>query len=199
MRKLDLKTSHALRFELGHHLLPRKVKRDEIKAYVEKLISYIKRHMSITKLNDDFKNQIKFYVSKYFKDSNRKCSPPQNSSLINILNKIQKDDEIRICHYNKGQGAILNKNDYYFKSDNIIKDQTKFVKINVDPEENHPVNAQESSIKYYVKTYFKSYGEEVVDKLTPSGSAPRKLYIRKNQNTQKRISRAAIGIYDQYT
>ena len=30
----------------------------------------------------------------------------------------------------------------------------------------------------YVKTYFKSYGREVVDKLTPSGSVPGKLYCR---------------------
>ena len=30
----------------------------------------------------------------------------------------------------------------------------------------------------YVKTYFKSYGKEVVDKLTPSGSVPGKLYGR---------------------
>ena len=68
--KLDLKTSHALRFGLDHHILPRKIKRDEIKAYVEKLISSVKRHLSITKLNDDFKDQIKFCVSKFFKDSN---------------------------------------------------------------------------------------------------------------------------------
>ena len=151
----------------------------KFKAYVEKLISSVKRHLSITKLNDDFKDQIKFYESKFFKDSNRICSSPQNSSSYNTLNKIQKDNEIRICHYDKGRGvAILNKNHYYSKLNTIIKDQTKFAKVNFDPEENHLVIAKESSIEYYVKTYFKSYGKEVVDKLTPSGSVPGKLYGR---------------------
>ena len=63
------------------------------------------------------------------------CSSPQNSSPQN--SKFFKE-------------AILNKNDYYAKLDSIIKDQTKFVKVNVDPEENHPVIAKESSIEYYV-------------------------------------------------
>ena len=94
------------------------------------------------------------------------------------MNKIQKDDEIRICH-NDGRGvAILNKNYYYSKLDTIIKDQTKFAKVNFDPEENYFVIAKESLIEYYVKTYFKSYGKEVVDKLTPSGSVLDKLYGR---------------------
>ena len=89
---------------------------------------------------------------------------------------MQKDDKIRICHYDKGRGiAFLNKNYYYAKIDSIIKNQTKFVKVNVDPEENHPITAKESSIEYYVKNYFKSYGKEVEDKLTPSVSAPGKL------------------------
>ena len=164
---------------MDHHILPRKIKKDEIKAYAEKLISSVKRHLSITKLNDEFKDQMKFYVSKFFKDSNQIYSSPQNSSLHNTLNKIQKDDEIRICHYDKGRGvAILNKNDYYSKLDTIIEDQTKFAKVNFDAEENHPVIAKESSIEYYVKTYFKSYGKKVVGKLTPSGSVPGKLYGR---------------------
>ena len=72
----------------------------------------------------------------------------------------------------------MNKNDYYFKLDTIIKDETKFVKVNFDPEENHPVIAKESSIEYSVNTYFKPYGKKVVDKLTPSGSVLGKLYGR---------------------
>ena len=184
-----MKTSHALRFGLDHHMLPGKIKRDEIKAYVEKLIYSIIRHLSITKLNDDFKDQIKFYVSKFFKDSNPICSSPQNFSLHNTLHKMQKDDEIRICQYDKGRGiASLNKNDYYAKLDSIIKDQTKFVKVNVDPEENHPVIAKESLIGYYVKTYFKSYGKEVVDKLTPSETAvPLENYMEESKSTKKDI------------
>ena len=100
---MELKTSHALRFGLDHPILPRKIKRDEIKAYVEKLISSVKRHLSNTKRNDDYKDQIQFYASKFFKDSNRICSSPQNLNLRNTLNKIQKDDEIRICQYDKGR------------------------------------------------------------------------------------------------
>ena len=55
----------------------------------------------------------------------------------------KKNDEIRICHYdNGGEIAILNKMDYYSKLNTIIKDQTKFVKVDVDPEENQPAIAK---------------------------------------------------------
>ena len=51
---------------------------------------------------------------------------------------------------------------------------------------NHPIIKKENSIKNYIKTYFKEFGPETVEKLTPSGSSPGKMYglvkVRKDNN-----------------
>ena len=101
---------------------------------------------------------------------------------------MQNDDKIRICHYDKGRGvAILNKNDCYSKLHTVIKSKTKFVKLNLGAKENHTVIAKESSIDYYLKTYFKPYGKEFVYKVTPVGSVPGKLNTEKSKYTRKGI------------
>ena len=65
-----------------------------------------------------------FFVNKFFNDSNRICFSPQNSSLPTTLNKMQRDDEIRIWHDDIGREVVnLNKNEYYSKLKTILKDK----------------------------------------------------------------------------
>ena len=70
---------------------------------------------------------------------------------------------------------VLNTNDYFEKLDSIINDHTKFREV-VQTEKDHPIIKKENSIKNYIKTYFKEFGPETVEKLTPSGSIPGKMY-----------------------
>ena len=110
-------------------------------------------------------------------NSNRVCSTPQNKSLHRTLDKLQKNDKIKICKYDKGRGvAILDKEDYFGKFDSIINDSSKFERINVTESKQHPVITKEASISYYVRKYVKSYGKNIIDQLIPSGSSPGKLY-----------------------
>jgi len=51
--------------------------------------------------------------------------------------------------------AILNSNDYYSKSKSILADDKKFIKINVDANETHPVIVKENSAAYYIRKYLK--------------------------------------------
>ena len=53
-------------------------------------------------------------------------------------------------------------------------------------EKDQPIIKTENSIKDYAKTYFKEFGPETVEKLTPSGSNPGKMHglvkVHKNNN-----------------
>ena len=146
-KKLSIKEFHALRFGLDHPILPKKVKRDEIKTNIEKLAYSIKRKKDIKKFDDEFRDQIKFEVNKFVQISNRVCSTPQNKSLHRTLDRLQKNDKIKICKYDKGRGvAILDKTNYFGKLDSIIDDSSKFERINVTESKQHPVITKEASI-----------------------------------------------------
>ena len=178
-KKLSIKEFHALRFGLDHPILPKKVKRDEIKTNIEKLAYLIKRNEDSKNSDDEFRDQIKFEINKFVQNSNRVCSTPQNISLHRTLDKLQKNDKINICKYDKGRGvAILDKEDYFGKLDSIINDSSKFERINVTESKQLPVITKEASISYYVRKYFKSYGKNVIDQLISSRSSPGKLYGR---------------------
>ena len=43
-------------------------------------------------------------------------------------------------------------------------------------KKDHPIIKKEISIKNYLKTYFKEFEPEAVEKLTPSGSSPGKMH-----------------------
>ena len=59
--------------------------------------------------------------------------------------------------------------------DSIINDHSIFQKV-VQTEKDYSIIKKENYIKNYVKTYFKEFGPETVEKLTPSGSSPGKMY-----------------------
>ena len=46
------------------------------------------------------------------------------------LYKLNKDPNIKVCKYDKGNGiAIVNTEDYYGKLDEIVNDKSKFVEL----------------------------------------------------------------------
>ena len=75
----------------------------------------------------------------------------------------------------KGRGvAVPNSVDYYFsKLDSIIYDSTKFIEIN---EKEESKSHREQSIRYHIQKYLKPYGNEIIQRLLPTGSTPGKLY-----------------------
>ena len=83
-RKLTLHEKNSLQYGLRHLILPQKVKKDQIKANVEKLIYNVKRH-SDAQINDEIKDELKFMVKKYTEDASSICSKPINQSLHNTL------------------------------------------------------------------------------------------------------------------
>ena len=121
---------------------------------MEKLAYSIIRNEDIKNLDDEFRDQITCEVNKFVQNSNRVCSTPQNKCLHRTLDKLQKNDNIKICKYDKGRGvAISDKEDYLGKLDSIINDSSKFEQINVTESKQHPVIIKEASISYYVRKY----------------------------------------------
>ena len=110
-RKLTLHEKNALQYGLSHPILPRKVKKDQIKANVEKLMYNLKRH-SDAQINDEIKDELKFMVKELIEDASSICSKRVNQSLYNTLYKLSKDPNIRVCKYDKGNGmTVMNTED----------------------------------------------------------------------------------------
>ena len=90
-----------------------------------------------------------------------------------------------MCRLDKGNGVcIINTKDYVQKLDSIVYDKSKFEEVNYDPYKkclsncnSAPWTKSENSIKYYLRTYFnKTVDSGTYKWLTPTGSAPGKLY-----------------------
>ena len=99
---------------------------------------------------------------------------------------------MKICKFYKGRGvSILNTNDYFEKPDSIINDHSKFREV-VRTKKNHPIIKKENFIKNFVKTYFKEFGPETIEKLTPSGSSLGKMYdlvkVHKDNNPVRPVA-----------
>ena len=130
------------------------MKKDQIKANVEKLIYNLKRH-SDAQLNDEIKAELNFMVKKFSEDASSICSERVNQSLHNTLYKLSKNRNIRVCKYDKGNGiAVMNTEDYYGKRDEIVNYKSKFVEF----KEEAGIKAiiqKETSVTYYIKKYIK--------------------------------------------
>ena len=64
------------------------------------------------------------------------------------VDRLSKDNSIKVCKFDKGNGLVLlETDDYYAKLDVIINDTTKFRKVDVDQNDKHPLVKKENSIK----------------------------------------------------
>ena len=86
----------ALKYGLKHHILPKKVKQDEIKTNVGKLIYFLKRKDPSIHIDNEFQDQTKFYVTRFSIECNRLCSTNRNQSLHSALHKLRQNENIKI-------------------------------------------------------------------------------------------------------
>ena len=129
-------------------------------------------------LDDETWFDIKHAFKQFINGGKRLYSNRRNVALHQTLKNlaIANDILIKICKFDKGRGvSILNTNDYFEKLDSIINDHSKSQEV-VQTKKDHPIIKKENSIKSYVKTYFKEFGPETVEKLTLFGSSPGKMY-----------------------
>ena len=134
---------------------PKKVQKDKIKIYLEKIFYSLERdpenHVDI-----EFKDELKYLYKKFVNNGNQACNTKQNQSLHSTLNNLARNNWIIICRFDKRNGvAILNEHDYFIKLDSIIMDTTKFVEVPVIDNHAHSIITTENSVGYYIKKYLK--------------------------------------------
>ena len=113
-KKLSLKETNALRYGLKHHLPRKKVKQDEVKTNVEKLIYSLKRNNPNIPIDDEFQDQTKFYMKRFLTECNRLCSTNQNQSLHSTLRKLRQNENIKICLYDKRNLVVVLSSEAYY-------------------------------------------------------------------------------------
>ena len=75
----------ALRFGLDNHILPKKLRTDDIKAQIEKLFYFINKENKL--IDDNFKDEVKFMFKKFVNAGKRICAHPKNAALHNTLKR----------------------------------------------------------------------------------------------------------------
>ena len=174
-RQLTITEEAALRYGLNHHILPKNFDNNTMKVSIEQLAFSIKKNENI-KFDEEISDEIKFAVKRFSTSAKRICSSHRNRALHKTLKNLSKDNEIKICKFDKGKGiAILDSSDYYSKLDSIVLDQSKFIQINQNTKV-HPIISKEKSVTYFIRKYLKNYDSEVIRKLISSGSKPGRIY-----------------------
>ena len=112
---------------------------------------------------------------KFIIIANCKCSTKRNQFIHRILCSLSDNSDVKICKFDKGKGvSVLNSNDYISKLNSIVNDKSKFIEVKIG--NSHPIIPKEKAINYYIRTYLKEFGEEIVKSLLSSGTNPGKLY-----------------------
>ena len=80
-----------------------------------------------------FRDKVKRTYNKLIASAKSLCSTRVNRAFHATINRLQKDDTIKICKYDKGVGlVVLDTDEYYTKLDVIVNDTTKFKKLEID-------------------------------------------------------------------
>ena len=94
------------RFGLDNHILPRKLKVDDTKSNIERLLYSLKTNERLN-ITDKTRDEIKFITKKFINDAKRLCSERRNIALHTTLSKLSKDPDIKVCKFDKGRGVVL--------------------------------------------------------------------------------------------
>ena len=128
-------------------------------------------------LESEVKDKLKFCVNSFVSTCKNVCSSKKNQAIHNTLKKLARDKSIKVCKYDKGNGAvILDSEDYFSKLDTIVSDKSKFQEVKVE-EGHHPIIKNETYIQNYLRTKVKPFVDSFVYKeMYPTGSQAGKLY-----------------------
>ena len=105
------------------------------------------------------------------------CGSRTNQNFHRTLRNLKKDQNIKICSFDKGNGiVIVNSKEYFEKLDTIVLDKSKFEEITINQKATHPVIRNETAIRKYLRQNVKDHvSKKVLDSIYPSGSQPGKL------------------------
>ena len=105
-KELTFKKRETLRYGLDNHILPKKLKVDDIKSNVERVLYALKTNEGLN-ISDETRDEIKFAAKKFVIDGQRSCSDRRNMALHRTLYSLSKDPEIKVCKFDKGRVVVL--------------------------------------------------------------------------------------------
>ena len=177
--ELNMQEKAVLHYGLKHHILPPKVRSDNIKASIEKVMNALpvmdhERHKFI---DFEFRDKIKQQFYAFEKNAISVCKSRRNQALHRTLKQISLNDRIKVCKFDKGNGTvILNSHEYIEKLNVIINDHLKFKKVSTDIK-THPVIKKQKKITDEINQFLKGeIPDDLIKQLVPCGSVPGKLY-----------------------
>lgn len=168
---LTVQERNALRFGLNHHIPPRSVDRYAILCSFERFVR------STNNQDRQFYQRLRQFSSQYIHTAQNECNTISNKALHRTLNLLRKNQDVKICRFDKGSGTVLlKKDDYYKKLDSIVL-SSKFVEVPAGDIKHHPVLKTESSIQYFLNQYIKQHvNADTYKKIYPSGCQPGAIY-----------------------
>ena len=124
------------------------------------------------------KDSIRHATHSFLHSARSVCGSRTNQNFHKTLINLKKDQSIKVCAFDKGNGiVIMNSKDYFDKLDKIIYDTSKFQEITINTNLSHPVIRNENNIRNYLRQNVKGFiSQETFDSIYPSGSQPGKLY-----------------------
>ena len=160
-RKLIIEEENALRLSLKHHILPRNIDEIQITTKVEKLWQFNKRTI-VSGIDPGtertVKDSIKHTTHSFLHSARSICGSRTNRNFHKTLIKLKKDQSIKVCAFDKGNGiVIMNSKDYFDKLDKIIYDTSKFQEIIVNTNLSHLVIRNENNIKKFLQENVKDF------------------------------------------
>ena len=174
--ELSAHEMNALQFGLKHHILPSSFEGNQVKMNIERTLNEV-TWKSKTAMDYTTKEDIRQVYYQYENSCKNLFSCRKNAALHRTLKSLAKNDKICICSFDKGVGVVvMNSTDYYSKLDEIVNDPSKFEKVHIPLNKDHPTISKEKSIKRYIKNHVKDVDDKNLAKLIPCGSSPGKLY-----------------------
>ena len=173
-KQLTLQEENALRCSLKHHILPKKIEHDDIKVSVEKVFHDIEMELKSKEklkkedsliLDNECKDKVKVNVNSFVSACKNICGSRKNQSLHNTLHILSKDENIKICRFDKGNGVvILDAQVYKSKMESIVLNKTKFQEIIHREKGLNPIIIRHNSVKDTIEECFK------IDKVSDGAS-----------------------------
>ena len=174
-RGLSIHERNALQFGLNHHVLPKSFDKDLVIVNIKQMVDTVTWRTK-SKVDFDLRDDIKRCYFEFEQQGKKICATKKNVYMHRTLRNLASDKRVKICSYDKGTGlVVMDSCVYYEKLSEILQDDSKFQKIDVDHSKpsSHPIVVKQRSLNNYIRRYFP---EEDRKRLMESGTQPGKLY-----------------------
>ena len=186
-KELTVEERNVLYRGLKHHILPKKLRGDEVKVNIEKLVNAVildearrvvaenpaqgsqsdkdvfkeaVKQVTHSLVTSAFRDEVKGVFRSFMSASKNVCSSRVNRSFHETISHLSNDKDLVVCQFDKGNGVcLMNSGEYIDKLDTIINDEDKFVEITPSKRKNarHPIIRRQEVLKELINEHVKKH------------------------------------------